>query len=173
MSGASLKRSCEATCTGLHDLACHTIPDSRILTFGYDTRLQHRLIRPASGNDVSDHASNLLIGLEALCRHPNEQLRPIVFIAHSLGGIVVKEALRNSRRYKSSKAHLHAIFEATLGLLFFGTPHRGADPRGPFHRLLSVSAQALGVRVNQDIVKTLMPNNKYLQGLRDDFSEMW
>ncbi|KAL2136013.1 hypothetical protein VTI74DRAFT_5900 [Chaetomium olivicolor] len=155
------------------DLVRHTVPDSRVLTFGYDTQLRHRVVGPVSENDISDYAWNLLCCLEAQRRHLNEKCRPILFVAHSLGGIVVKEALRRSRACESSKAHIHAVFEATVGILFFGTPHRGADPRGRFLRVLSVSAQALGIRVNQHVVNALTPNSKFLKALRDEFSLMW
>jgi len=46
---------------------------------------------------------------------------PIIFVAHSLGGLVVKQALvtaKNNDDYKK-------IREATVGLVFFAVPHRG------------------------------------------------
>lgn len=48
-------------------------------------------------------------------------MRPILFIAHSLGGIIVKEAL--------ATAHENNIFSSvrlfTYGIMFLGVPHRG------------------------------------------------
>lgn len=121
---------------------------------------------------VYDHAWDLLCSLEALRRNPNERSRPILFVAHSLGGIVVKEALRRSQGCALTKAHLHSVFGATVGVLFFGTPHRGADPRNFFHHLLSASARAFGVQVNSQIVNTLMPDAERLTELRDEFPTM-
>ncbi|KAK4041974.1 ankyrin repeat domain-containing protein 50 [Parachaetomium inaequale] len=154
------------------DLASQTVPNSRILTYGYDTKIRHWVAGPVSKKTVYDHAWDLLCSFEALRRHPNEKRRPILFVAHSLGGIVVKEALRRSRGCKSTKAHLYNIFEATDGILFFGTPHGGADPRSSLHHILSVSAQVLGAQVNQQIVNTLMPGAERLTELRDEFSVM-
>ncbi|KAH6854879.1 hypothetical protein B0I37DRAFT_395223 [Chaetomium sp. MPI-CAGE-AT-0009] len=155
------------------DLAPKTIPGSRILTYGYDTRLGHRLTgRPVSKKSVYDHAWDLLCEFEYLRRNLNEKDRPILFIAHSLGGIIVKEALRRSRGCKSTKPHLYSIFEAADGIIFFGTPHRGADPRNFLHHILSASAQVLGVQVNKDIVNTLVPNAEGLAQLMDEFFVM-
>lgn len=155
------------------DLAPKTVPSSRILTYGYDTRIGHRLAgRPVSKKSVYDHAWDFLCELESLRRNPNEKNRPVLFIAHSLGGIIIKEALRRSRGCKSTKPHLHSIFEAACGIIFFGTPHRGADPRNFLHHILSASAQVLGVQVNQDIVNTLVPNSEGLAQLMDEFFVM-
>ena len=154
------------------DLACTTALDSRILTYGYDTKIRHWFQGPVSKKTVFDHAGDLLCSLEAFRRNPDERDRPILFVAHSLGGIVVKEALRQSRGCKMSKPHMYGIFDATVGLLFFGTPHRGADPRNFVHHVLTASAQVLGFRANPHIVNTLMPHAEKLMSLRNEFADM-
>ncbi len=155
------------------DLASKTISDSRILTYGYDTKIRHVARGPVSKKTVYDHAWDLLCSLEARRRNPSERRRPILFIAHSLGGIIVKEALRRSQRCTLTQAHLRGVFEAVVGVLFFGTPHRGADPRNPFHHFLSATAQALGAQVNHLIVNALMPESERLAELRDEFAAMY
>ncbi|KAL8366751.1 hypothetical protein RB595_010556 [Gaeumannomyces hyphopodioides] len=152
------------------DLASQTIPDSRILTYGYDTNIRHLLKGPVSKNTVPDHAWDLLCSLEELRRCPNESCRPLLFIAHSLGGIVVKEALRQSRRCASTQPRFYGIFEATSGFMFFGTPHRGADPRNFLHHIVSASVQLLGFKVNYQIVDRLMPDAEQLLELKDEFA---
>lgn len=89
---------------------------------------------------------------------PSEQSRPLVFMAHSLGGLVVKHMLKQANDCAISRPALYNIFISTIAILFFGTPHRGADPRGFLHRVLSISAQGLGVNVNKHVVAALMPN---------------
>lgn len=110
------------------DLLPVDIPCARVLTYGYDTNLRHCLGPPASSNTVYDIAWDCLVALEAERR--TDPSRPVLFIAHSLGGIVVKEILRRSSGCYSSQPHLCGIFDSTIGLIFFGTPHGGADPRG-------------------------------------------
>ncbi|KAL8296408.1 hypothetical protein RB597_005812 [Gaeumannomyces tritici] len=152
------------------NLASQTIPDSRILTYGYDTNIRHLLKGPVSKNTVPDHAWDLLCSLEKLRRCPNESCRPLLFIAHSLGGIVVKEALQQSRKCASTQPRLHGIFEATSGFMFFGTPHKGADPRNFLHHIVSASVQLLGFKVNHQIVDRLMPDAEQLLELKDEFA---
>jgi ankyrin repeat protein len=154
------------------DLAPKTVPNSRILTYGYDTKIRHWATGAVSQISVYDLAGDFLSCLEQHRRGPEQTRRPILFVAHSLGGIITKEALRISRGYKSIKPHLHAIFEATIGVMFFGTPHAGADPRSFLHHVLQASALALGAQVNKNIVSALMPGAEVLARLRDDFSIM-
>lgn len=52
--------------------------------------------------------------------------RPLIFICHSLGGIVVKSALiHSSTATVESSSHLRSIELSTAGVLFFGTPQSG------------------------------------------------
>jgi Putative serine esterase (DUF676) len=52
--------------------------------------------------------------------------RRLVFIAHSLGGLVVKRALCIARERDAADAR--SIFNCTKALIFLGTPHRTAEP---------------------------------------------
>ena len=57
------------------------------MAFGYNADA-------AFGNtiaDIIDHAKDLLSSLIDRREEEGENLRPIIFIAHSLGGIVVKQ----------------------------------------------------------------------------------
>lgn len=65
------------------------VPQARILTFGYDADIYHFWLKPTSDNSIKNHADNLTAGLVGL-RHGKEQTatRPIIFVAHSLGGLV-------------------------------------------------------------------------------------
>lgn len=64
------------------------IPNARVLTFGYNSRTYFSRSDP----DVRDFASELLAALKATRRDRVEQQRPIVFLCHSLGGLVFKQA---------------------------------------------------------------------------------
>jgi hypothetical protein len=149
------------------DLLPGTIPNARVLTYGYDTHIGHRFGSPRSRNTVYDIAWNFLVALEAERRE--RQTRPVLFIVHSLGGIVVKEMLRRASR---GQPHLRDIFNSTIGIMFFGTPHGGADPRGVFQRIAENAFKAAGFEANNQVVDTLLPSSERLRELRDEFSPM-
>ena len=103
-----------------------------------------------------------------------DSARPIIFIVHSLGGIVVKEALCQSRSFANHRTNgrLTATFESTIGIFFFGTPHGGADPRGLLARVAEKAVRAAGFTVQQEVFETLLPNSKHLSQLRNEFLAM-
>lgn len=60
-------------------------------------------------------------------RYNNDAIqRPIVFICHGFGGILVKRALTYAETKRSPKVqHLRSIYVSTYGIVFMGTPHHG------------------------------------------------
>ena len=50
--------------------------------------------------------------------------RPILFICHSLGGLLVKKVLRCSSDAKNNRRH--SVFDRTHAVLFLATPHNGS-----------------------------------------------
>ena len=72
----------------LRDFLPSQLPKARIMSFGYnsDTALSKAV------TDIDDVALMLLSRLNSSRRDVEEIKRPIVFISHNLGGIVVKKA---------------------------------------------------------------------------------
>lgn len=60
---------------------------ARVMSFGYDSNAA--LSRAVT--DIDDTAADLLTRLDDARQSPEEQGRHIIFIAHSLGGIIVKK----------------------------------------------------------------------------------
>ncbi|KAF8529605.1 hypothetical protein BU17DRAFT_60387 [Hysterangium stoloniferum] len=80
--------------------------------------------------------------------------RPIIFIAHSLGGIILKSALIEAN--VAHEGHLMPrkwIHLSTYGIVFLGTPHQGIDML-PF---------SLCSRPNNILLKYLTTNSEPLQ----------
>jgi len=71
------------------DLLSKDFTNVRILTYGYDSHVSHFFAGAASQNNINAHGRSLLNALE-LNRRYNPK-RPLIFMAHSLGGIVLKE----------------------------------------------------------------------------------
>ena len=94
--------------------------------------------------------------------------RPLIFVAHSLGGLVVEQALLISRG--AAQQHLKQILTFTTAIAFMGTPHIGstiADWATPLTRLGNVLRRA-----NKDIVKVLQPGSEMLANLQQEFHTM-
>ncbi|KAK0612792.1 hypothetical protein B0T17DRAFT_583367 [Bombardia bombarda] len=104
----------------LEDFLPGSLPNSRIMTFGYDSGLAFN--RSKSG--IDNFARDLLNRLRMVRGDADALNRPIIFIAHSLGGIVVKKALIIAHE---EDAHYGSIARSTLGIIFMGTPHRGSE----------------------------------------------
>lgn len=70
---------------------------------------------------LSDRANNILQVLS------NKRIgkRPIVFIAHSMGGLLVKQMLRNA--FDFDNVRWKGIVDNTRGIVFIATPHSGAS----------------------------------------------
>lgn len=153
------------------DLVPDVLPDARVMTYGYDTHIRHTTFGPAlSKNQVYDIAWDFL--QEITAQRQNCPTRPILFVAHSLGGIVVKEALRRSSGCYMGHSHLDNVFTATVGIIFFGTPHRGSEPRGLIKSIAESLAKILGYRANEQIIDTLLPTSERLRELRDEFGPL-
>ncbi|RYP18170.1 hypothetical protein DL765_004096 [Monosporascus sp. GIB2] len=99
------------------DLLPQDQPCTRVLSFGYNGDMY----RNDSAAGIRDNARSLLSYLRIERKADPE--RQIVFIAHCLGGLIVKQALYVARVEKP----FNAIFIATRGIVFFGTPHNGTD----------------------------------------------
>jgi hypothetical protein len=152
------------------DLVPLTIPSARVLTYGYDTHIRHWSGPSLNQNTIYDIAWDFLVSLEAERR--NDPERSIIFVAHSLGGIVIKEMLRRSSKCnigQPRQSHLYNMFTSTIGLMFFGTPHGGADPRSFIHHVAESVVKVMGWRVNNQIVNALLPSSERLEELRVEF----
>ncbi|KAI5842142.1 hypothetical protein DFP73DRAFT_480373, partial [Morchella snyderi] len=101
----------------LRDFLREDLPSCRTMIYGYDSRL-----RGGTGlREVPDYTNILLEELVKARRAPEEQNRPIVFIAHSFGGILIAEAVVKA---KANADKYGALFENTKATIFYATPYR-------------------------------------------------
>lgn len=76
------------------------------------------------GMPLSDRADNILARLLA---EPRLTKGNIIFITHSLGGLVVEHLLRNAHRDSDSDQRTRDFLSRVKRVAFLGTPHRGAQ----------------------------------------------
>ncbi|KAK5745109.1 hypothetical protein LTR17_001560 [Elasticomyces elasticus] len=139
----------------------------RILSWGYDTVVT-KAYKPTTKNNIFAHAGNLLAALE------REQVagRPLVFVAHSLGGIIVKEVLRRSD--DSTEDSVKAILESTAAIVFMGTPHRGSDALANLANDVRRAASILlRTDSNAEIITALVEDGLELELGRKSFRKLW
>lgn len=94
------------------------LPDVGIWSLGYE-------VEPFrwKGNSMPlvDRATNTLAVLDSY----EIGDRPLIFITHSMGGLLVKQMLRHANDFGNHR--WQAIVEQTRGIVFLSTPHSGAD----------------------------------------------
>lgn len=101
----------------LKDILPDDIPGARIFTYGFPS---HGAWSGSLGT-LSDYATTMNAHISSMRHREQGKPRKIIFVAHSLGGIVLKRALFMAKLDKDYRD----IFEDTAGILFFGTPHMG------------------------------------------------
>lgn len=93
-------------------------PGCRVWSLGYDASMTGWV---SESMTLADRASNICDRL----RQVGIGKHPLVFVAHSLGGLVVKGVLRHA--FDSPPGNdCRAICDVTCGVAFLATPHRGA-----------------------------------------------
>ncbi|KAI0555984.1 Alpha/Beta hydrolase protein [Xylaria curta] len=141
----------------LKDLLPKKIPGCRTMSFEYDASFNSMSIA-----NVRDTARSML----ELLRDEREDAKyaniPIVIVAHSLGGLISKQALAFAQDDYPGMA------SCTKGIVFFGTPHRGADAAH-----WAVMAEKIGHAVlrtsKSEFLKILVRNSEDLYEITEDF----
>lgn len=132
-------------------------------------------LRPHDGvaqDRIHNHAEQLVATLCAN-RRTRQATNPIVFVAHSLGGIVVKRALIYSSGKRGIKTeHLRSINVSTYGILFLGTPHFGCDIAKWNSWSDNITCVTLKHGLQGRLIKALKPNSETLQNIERQFVEL-
>jgi pimeloyl-ACP methyl ester carboxylesterase len=94
------------------------LPMVGVWSFGYAV---HSSAWKGSTMPLADRATNTLDQLEL----DGIGVRPVIFICHSLGGLLVKQLLRHA--YDYGNPDYKRIADQTKAIVFLSTPHSGAD----------------------------------------------
>ena len=136
------------------------LPEVGIWSLGYENAaakprrffLARLFLQAGFSMPLVDRADDVLLRLEL----DGIGKRPLVFISHSMGGLLVKQVLRTAN--DSTDAKKRAILERTRGVCFIATPHIGADLAESAHYFGSL----LGINVS---VEELRPHQPHLRNL--------
>lgn len=118
------------------------LENARVMLFGYNADVSPTLDENRAR--VLGIARGLLANLANYRRRPQERDRPLIFVGHSLGGLVIKAVSRNlllaCNQTETQQALVEArsvleskidewdrIYNSTGGIIFFGVPNVGSD----------------------------------------------
>ncbi|KAF2741827.1 hypothetical protein M011DRAFT_413767, partial [Sporormia fimetaria CBS 119925] len=149
------------------DLLSRTLPNTRIMTFGYDADIAH-FLSAASQNRIGEHAGNLVNAVTEVREATDTEHRPIIFVTHSLGGLVTEDALLYSKN--SAEAHLQDMMQSVVGICFLGTPHCGSDLAN-WGSVVGNLAKFIK-NANVDIINVLKTDSEVLARIQRDFHTM-
>ncbi|OOQ91479.1 hypothetical protein PEBR_00838 [Penicillium brasilianum] len=133
--------------------------------WGYDADIE-KFMSSAGQNSLHWHGLNLLNDLADL-RDSVERLGPFIFVAHSLGGLVVKDALNKSAEAVTKRSK--DILPATCGICFLGTPHRGSKSASMGRWAFRLTEILGGQRANTKLIRALERNSESLERISDSF----
>ncbi|KAK3688801.1 ankyrin repeat-containing domain protein [Podospora appendiculata] len=134
-------------------------PKARVLLYMYESAWTGPL---KVKQFMSNIASTLLQGLNSKRDHCPR--RPIVFIGHSMGGLVIAKAITIA----DARHDLYPVmFETIAGCLFFGTPFGGAAAAAAAH-MFSQIGNFFDVTEPSKLLDLMKPDDEALRELKDD-----
>ncbi|KAL9614137.1 MAG: hypothetical protein Q9167_001347 [Letrouitia subvulpina] len=138
------------------------IARARILSFGYNASFLPGA--PRNIYRIGDFAKELLYEMRFSKDHGGEDLNigkvPVIFVMHSMGGLVAKKAYllgQNDETYKD-------IIRSISAMVFLATPHRGTNLAEVLNRLLTVLFQP-----TRDFIADLSKSSPALEELNEQF----
>ncbi|QBZ62364.1 hypothetical protein PoMZ_11244 [Pyricularia oryzae] len=151
---------------------------ANILVYGYNADVYStRNDRSASDNFIHVHAQTLIATLTNYRKSEETTQNPIIWVAHSLGGILVKRALLYSNDVRNTAhAALRSIYVSTYGIIFLGTPHTGSDVAQWAGVLQHMSDAVVPKRFFESesvLLKTLKRDNETLQNINSHFLDVY
>ncbi|KAI0400445.1 ribonuclease-like protein p/mrp subunit [Xylaria palmicola] len=160
---------------GDHDMLPRDVKNSRIMTYRYPASVA--ALRGGTSSDrILQHAQTMVAELVADRELEHATERPIIFICHSLGGIIVKRAIVYSASRTSHHInHLRSIYVSTYGILFFGTPHQGSGTANLAtfaQRIIDALLPSKLVDTQAQLLDALKESSEVLQEITDNFAPL-
>ena len=138
-----------------------------MLLYQYESRW---LGADAKQQTLYNVASLLLDSLVEQRKATAEMTRPLVFLAHSMGGLVVAKALTLAAAQPEKMEYMR-IFECFAGGIFFGTPFKGSSAQAKAY-LLATFLEKAGRAIPTQLLQFLDPGRDSLDELRRDFTQL-
>ncbi|KAF4462762.1 eukaryotic translation initiation factor 3 [Fusarium albosuccineum] len=153
----------------LQDLLPPLIPSARIYSYGHDSRT--RWSDTPLSSDISDHGQDLVAELSMERQSTKTEKVPIIFIGHSLGGLVIKSAHLYSDLARTGHLESHrSIKLSTYAIFFLGTPHQGGQGVSLMQMITRVMSPV--THTNPKLLNRIAPNSEWLQDLQSRYNSI-
>lgn len=139
---------------------CHELDRVSVYTLGYPAGLFKKWAKREM--DMFERAGNVL---EVLAGRGLGG-RPLVFVAHSLGGLLTKLVLRKS--CEAADEDWRRVSESTKLVIFLGTPHNGSGLAKALHLLPGTSKQVEFLANEEGFLEDLNEHYRGFAHGRDD-----
>ncbi|GME25839.1 ankyrin repeat-containing protein [Neofusicoccum parvum] len=139
----------------LRDALPRDLPQARIFICGLDVDS----VNSKSWGNITDLGTEFRDMINQLRPSKIGPPRPLVLIGHSLGGLIVKEAVINMHRFKTKDDQMN--LQSLRAGLFFGVPNLGMDVQ-------SLIPMVQG-NANEYLVNTLKPGSEILSWQKGAF----
>lgn len=149
------------------DLLPNALPAAAVFSWGYDANAA-KFMGSVSLNTVYQHARNPLNDVSSLRKTPSYEKLPMIFVAHSLGGLVVKDALNQAAGEVNHK-RLESILMATAGICFLGTPHHGSNSASVGRRMFRTTEFLAAQSTNTQLMQALEKNSETIERTTSSF----
>ena len=138
----------------------------RIFTYGYNSNFKGA----GTNLNIIDFAKDLLFQMLVFSNGYGEDRvplgrQPLLFVAHSMGGLVVKKAYVLGK-HDGQYAH---IISRTHGIMFLATPHRGAHYAKILNNILSTAPLGAPPKA---YVEDLEVQSRTLQDINEQFRSL-
>ncbi|KIW37401.1 uncharacterized protein PV06_10444 [Exophiala oligosperma] len=133
---------------------------ARLFTYGYNSGLTG----PKTVSNIMGFARSLLFDMRYSRGQQSNSIRigdvPIIFVAHSMGGLVVKKAYLMAQHDNSCQELARSI----SGIIFLSTPHRGSSLANTLDLILRSILQP-----KRPFIKELERNSSAIEDINEEF----
>ena len=134
--------------------------NSRILTFGYNASWRGSENSSHIGDFAKDLLYQLRFGRDSEGNTLSIGSSPIIFVAHSMGGLVIKKAYLKGLHDETYQD----ISASTSAMVFLSTPHRGTNLAEALKAIM-----AMTLRAPKPFISDLNQKSYLLEELNDQF----
>ena len=133
-----------------------------VFSLAYDAPVSNWL---GTAMPLQDRAANIL---EILLSEPDLRTGPVIFICHSLGGLIVKKIVLNLQQQASRRPEAADLLQRVTEIVFAATPHTGSAQATWLDRLRFLAWPSSVARVLVANDPSLRDINVAYRGLADE-----